>query len=103
MPRILISVLAGWRRRAAGCDGAPARRLAPLRPLRSPRERRQQDEVDHHQQGVADKTGDAGGDPQVAVPEPRAARAPDVTALKLRRQAPKLLVAVVHVKDFVAQ
>ena len=37
------------------------------------------------------------------MPEPRAARAPDVTSLKLRCEAAELLVAVVHMKDFVAQ
>src|SRR5580765_9123986 len=103
MPRIFISVLAGRRRPAVGRDRAPARRLAPLRTAGGPRERRQQDEVDAGEQGVADETGDGGRDPQIAVPEPRAARAPDVTSLKLRGDPAELLVAVVHVKDFVAQ
>src|SRR3954468_14429349 len=103
MPRMFISVLAGGRRRAVECDRAPARRLAPLRTAGGPRERRQQSEVDAGEQSVAEETGDASRDPQIAMPEPRGARTPDVTSLTLRCEAAELLVAVVHMKDFVAQ
>src|SRR6478672_2096494 len=103
MPRIFISVLVGWRRRTVGRDRMPARRLAPLRTPGGPRERRQQNEVDAGEQRVANETGDGSRDPQIAIPKPPAARTPDGTSLKLRCEAPELLVAVVHMKDFVAQ
>lgn len=86
-----------------GSDRAPAWRLAPLRTAGGPRERRQQNEVDAGEESVADETSDGGRDTEIAIPQPRAARAPDVTSLKLRCEAAELLVAVVHVKDFVAQ
>src|SRR6187399_2699280 len=101
MPRIFMSVLAGRRGRAVGRGGAPAWRLAPLRTAGGPRERRQHNEIDPGEQRVADETGDSGHDPQIAIPQPRAARTPDVTTLKLRCEAAELLVAVVHVKNFV--
>src|SRR5262245_56369579 len=102
MPRIFISVLAGRRGLPIGRERPPARLLAPLRAAGGPRERRQQDEVHDREQGVADESGDGGRDPQVAIPEPLAARAPDVALLKLRRDAAELLVAVVHMENFVA-
>src|SRR5262245_850933 len=103
MPRIFMSVLTGRRRRPVGIDRAPARGLAPLRTAGGPYERRQQNEVHAHEQGIADQAGDDRRDPQVAIPEPPAARTPDVPSLKLRCDPAELLVAVVHVKDFVAE
>src|SRR5262245_16395714 len=103
MPRIFMSVLAGGGGRPVGRECAPSPRLALLRTPRGPRKWRQHDEVHAGEQGAADEPGDSGRDPDIAVPEPPAARAPDVTLLKLRCEAAELLVAVVHVKDFVAQ
>src|SRR3954465_4463133 len=103
MPRIFMSVLAGRRRRAVGRDRAPTRRLPPLRTAGGPRKGWQQNEVDDGQQGVADETSDGGRNPQIAIPESPAARTPDVMSLALRCEAAELLVAVVHVEDFVAQ
>src|SRR5262245_49629839 len=97
-----MSVLAG-RRDRANRDAAPARRLAALRTARGPCERRQQNEVHSDEQDIADEAGDAGGDPQISIPQPPAAGTPDVMTLQLRREAAELLVAVVHVEDFVAQ
>src|SRR3954463_15208332 len=103
MPRIFISVLAPRRRRRVGSERAPPWRLAPLGTPSGPRERRQHNEVHAGEQDIADEAGDGGGDPQISIPQPRATRPPDVTSLQLRREAAELLVAVVHVKDFVPQ
>ena len=84
-------------------DRDPAHRLAALAAPGEIRERRQQDEIQHGQQRAADQAGDRRGDAQIAVPQPLGARMPDVTAVRLRRDARQLRVGVVHVKHFVPQ
>src|SRR3954469_13766820 len=103
MPRIFMSVLARGAVVAFGGNRRPPRGLAALLPFGQPGERRQDDEVqesDHHR---AEDVGESGGDAQKALPQPVSARAPDLPAVRAWGDTRELRVAVIHMKDFIAE
>src|SRR4249920_2814478 len=98
-----MSVQAGRRFRAVTGDLLPSWRVAPFRAPCGPCKWRQQDEIRDRHDGVADKAGEHRGCAQVTVPQTTCAGTPHVAALRLGGKTAELLVAVVHMEDFIAQ
>src|ERR1044071_7628369 len=103
MPRIFMSVLAAHRVGAARRDGAPALAFARRGAFAEQREERQDEEVLDRENRSADDAGERAGDAEVGVPEPGQARAPQLRAVPLRRDADELRERVVHMKLLVVK
>jgi len=87
----------------AGHERCPALDFVALATFGDPCEWRKHDEVqqgDHHR---AEERSDGGGDSEIPLPQPAPPRAPDLPAVRARRNAGKLRVGVVHMEHFVAQ
>src|SRR6266540_6106483 len=106
MPRIFMagSVLAGQRGRAfAPHRLAPAGALAAGSALREEREDRQNEEVLGEEDDGSDRARQRRGEAQVALPEARCTRPPELEAVAFGRDALELRAGVAHVEDLVVE